>query len=66
MMLDNANLFETTLSSAKIQLINAAESRQVGVNRNYSLDDQDCDSLKSIKQSIDECFQIFDSMKEII
>ncbi len=46
---DNANLGDTTLSSAKIQLINAAQSRQVGVTRNYTLEDQDCDNLKSIK-----------------
>ncbi len=58
-MLNNANLWDTTLSSAKIQLINAAQLRQVGVTRNYTLEVQDCDNLKSIKTSIEECLQIF-------
>ncbi len=58
-MLNNANVGDTTLSSARIQLINAAQSRQVGVARNYTLEDQDCDILKSIKTSIEECLQIF-------
>ncbi len=58
-MLNNANLGGTTLSSAKIQLNNAAQSRQVVVMGNYALEDQDCDNLKSIKISIDEFLQIF-------
>ncbi len=59
-MLNNANLGDTTLSSAKIQLINAAESRQSGITRNYVLDDVDCDNLKSIKESVSQCLQIID------
>ncbi len=35
-LLNNANLGDSTLSSAKIQLIKAAQSRQVGVMRNYT------------------------------
>lgn len=50
--LKNGNLGETTLSSPKIQLINAVESRQAGIERNYILDDVDCDNLKSIKESV--------------
>ncbi len=51
-MLNNVNLEETTLSSAKIQLINAAECRQSGITRNYMLDDVDCDKLKYVKESV--------------
>ncbi len=58
-MLNNAKLGDTTLSSAQIQRINAAQSRQVGVTRNYTLEDQDCDNLKSIRTSIEKCLQIF-------
>ncbi len=39
-------------------MINAAQSRQVGVMRTYILEDQDCDNLKPIKTSIEECLQI--------
>ncbi len=56
-LLNNANVGDTALSSAKIQLINAAQSREVGVIRNYTLEDQDCDNIKSIKISIEECLQ---------
>ncbi len=59
-MLNNANLGETTLSNAKIQLINAAESRQSGITRNCVLDDVDCDNLKSNKESVAQCLQIID------
>ncbi len=62
--LNNANIVEYMPSSAKIQLINAAQSRQVGVMRKYTMEDKDCDNLKSIKQSIDKCLQR--SMGEII
>ncbi len=51
-MLNSAYLEDT---SPKIQLISVAQSRQVGVMRNYALEDQDCDNLKSIKISIEEC-----------
>ncbi len=55
MMLKNANLGDTTLSSAKIQLINVAQSCQATVTRNYTLEDQYCDNIKSIRTSIEEC-----------
>ncbi len=58
-MLNNANLGDTRLPSAKIQLINVAQSLQVGVMRNYTLENPHCDNLKSIKTSIEECLQIF-------
>ncbi len=58
-MLNDANLGNTTLSSAETQLINAAQNRQVGVTSNYTLEDQDCDNIKSIRTSIEECLQIF-------
>ncbi len=57
-MLNNANLDEATLSIAKIEFINAGESRQDGTTRNYDLDDMGCDNLKSIKDSIAQCLQI--------
>ncbi len=50
-MLKNTNIGDTTLSSSKTQLINAAESRQAGTTRNYVLDDMDCDNLKSSMDS---------------
>ncbi len=58
-MLNNANLGDTTLSSAKIQLINAAQGRDIGVTRKYNLEDQDRDKLKWITTSIEFCLQIF-------
>ncbi len=61
-MLNNANLGETTLCSAKIQLINAAKSREVlSINRNYLLDDKNCDDVKSLKKNLLESLQIFQS-----
>ncbi len=67
-LLNNANLGDTTLSSAKIKLINAAQSRQLGVTRNYTLEDQDCDNLKSIRTQSRNVFRSSrsHSMKEII
>ncbi len=61
-LLNNANLGETTLCTPKIQLISAAKSREaLSLNRNYLLDDKNCEDLKSIKKNLLESLQIFQS-----
>ncbi len=52
-MLGNANLGETTHQSAKIQLINAAESRKEQEKKApYALSDQDSEDLDKVEDKI--------------
>ncbi len=61
-LLNNANLGETTLSSAKIQLINAANFRDSqSANKNCLLEDQDFNDLDYLAENLNQALQVFQS-----